>query len=828
MKKNNVRNLGFGIFFMTLMILCGCSRKSQTNSGRLIISLPTLTEEAEANAIQDAVKNLESVDGRPAIVTGERKIASLILTKAKPVSISATQERQLNQDKAEGFYIKSQNGKTVIFGHSDKALANGLFYYLEKLGFRWYLPGEIWTIKPTSLSLKTALNEVVLPDLKMRDFFGSGGFQKNHLIDPEHRRKEAWQLWKDRNRFGGSQRTWGHQWQAFIQRNKKVFDQHPEYLAEVKGKRVKIKNNSKLCVSNEKLQKLFVEDRIKQYEANKKKFGENDPRGNGVGVEPSDGYGHCTCQLCLAMGSVSERVYFLANKTASEISKKYPKAKVGLLAYGPHAAMPTFDLHQNIDLTIIPAGFHSVAPGPIFIKEWSKKTGRPLSLYDYWSIPMWKLDLPGFNFYGVDKKLKFWGQNGINGVKIESTYSKGAIGPALYQLSKIGWDLDRTSETIMKEFISDCFPNCSKPMERIFRRWSDGYDFENDHPFCLSDIKEATSLAKGSLEKERVEEWNKYIHFTGLMSEFKNLKKKSPARVKKANEVFEYMWSVYDTYMIHSTFTQFSITHQHEKNQDLQVRWTLNKKKMNHSIWSNLKSPTKKEMNRLLEKEIKEHPVLYSEKSLKTIKAKRTNEKKVTKRSASKVISPLLNISHSLSIYLKRGQSLSKTLNIKKYKTGKSFVRVMITKGEDPTPAFYKELYPGKSNFTFVAKIEGVYTIRVLLKQSSVGFDFMQEEAICFNTFPSGVNNYVNLYVPIPSGTEEIIYKCSKKVPFISLAGKSINSTPIGENIYSASLKNLKNLNGIQFQEPGKVIKFLNIPNLFFLHPDNLFTRESE
>lgn len=827
MKLNLIFKLGTLFIFLSMFTSFGCGRKAVPVSNGLSVYIPELTNVAEKTAIEDALSNLEKVNGAPLVRMLDSKKASLILSKIKPLSITKTQERQLEKDRAEGFFIKSDSGKTVIFGYSEKALANGLFYYLDKIGFKWYLPGEIWTIRPNSIDQNLQINEVITPDFKLRDFFGSGGFQVNHVIDPQNQRKKVWNQWKARNRFGGSQKTWGHQWQAFIQRNKKTILAHPEYLAEVKGKRVKIKNSAKLCVSNKALQKLFVEDRIKQYEANRKKFGDEDPKGQGVGVEPSDGYGHCTCGPCIAMGSISDRVYYLANETAREISKKYPKAKVGLLAYASHADTPTFDLHPNVDVTIIPAGFHDVAPGPIFIKKWKDKLKKPMNLYDYWSIPIWKLDLPGFDLYGVDNRMRFWFESGVNGASIESSYSKGSIGLALYQLSKIGWDVNKTSESIMSEFLKDCFPNSAAPMESIFRRWSDGFDFEIDQPYCLKDIEEASALAKGELEIERVEEWKKYIHFVGLMAEFKALKKKSPERIKKANEVFEFMWSIYDTYMVHSTFTQFSVTHQHEKNQDLQVNWTLNKKMMNPRVWSKIKSPSSKTLDNLIKQDISSHPILFAEKQYakkETIQPRTSG--KLKKREIGEPVKVNVRLSHNYSIYLDKNESFSSSFKLKNYKPGKSYVRAMIVKGNDPTPVLYKELTPESENFTFSPSSAGYYQLTLLVKKCVVEFNFRPNDPICFNAFPKGVTDYRFLYVPVPNGVENVVFTCPKKVNMTTLSGKALKTSELGENKFEVSLKGLGNVEGLKFQEPGQVIRFLNIPDMFFMHPNNLFTQE--
>ena len=113
----------------------------------------------------------------------------------------------------------------------------------------------------------------------------------------------------------------GHAWQNIIAANKKLFAEHPEYLALMKGQR----KGEQLCVSNPEVRRLAVSWALGQLEKR--------PDAEMVSLECSDGGGQCECEHCRKLGSVSDRVFGLANEAARAVAQKYPGKMVGVLAY---------------------------------------------------------------------------------------------------------------------------------------------------------------------------------------------------------------------------------------------------------------------------------------------------------------------------------------------------------------------------------------------------------------------------------------------------------------------------------------------------------------
>ena len=77
-------------------------------------------------------------------------------------------------------------------------------------------------------------------------------------------------------------------------------------------------------------------------------IGIGNPQAIMVSVEPNDGGGHCECDECKAVGTISDRVFLLANQVAEAVAARFPDKYVGLLAYAQHAEPPSFELHPNV------------------------------------------------------------------------------------------------------------------------------------------------------------------------------------------------------------------------------------------------------------------------------------------------------------------------------------------------------------------------------------------------------------------------------------------------------------------------------------------------
>src|SRR5690606_30485565 len=128
----------------------------------------------------------------------------------------------------------------------------------------------------------------------------------------------------------------GHAYDNIIRRNKAVFDAHPEYYGLYKGER----NSSKICIGNPEVRALVV-----QYALN---FFADNPGADSVSVDPSDGGKWCECDLCAALGTVSDRALTLANEVSAALEASHPGKYVAMYAYNQHAPPPTITARPRV------------------------------------------------------------------------------------------------------------------------------------------------------------------------------------------------------------------------------------------------------------------------------------------------------------------------------------------------------------------------------------------------------------------------------------------------------------------------------------------------
>ena len=185
------------------------------------------------------------------------------------------------------------------------------------------------SIRNLSVNLDIADRPVLLA---RRIWYGYGPFP-----DKEGRPRKDYEAWARHNRMASSHTiNCGHAWQSIILANKALVDQHPEYLALVKGER----KGPQLCLSNPAVRQMMTEWALAQLRKN--------PDRDMVSLEPSDGLNHCECENCVKMGNVSERVFGIANEVARAVTREFPGKMVGLYAYSNHCEPPSFPLEPNV------------------------------------------------------------------------------------------------------------------------------------------------------------------------------------------------------------------------------------------------------------------------------------------------------------------------------------------------------------------------------------------------------------------------------------------------------------------------------------------------
>jgi hypothetical protein len=461
-----------------------------------------------------------------------------------------------------------------ITGRFATGLSYALYTYLEKAGFKFYLPGKKWTIIPaiTNVYINKINNEEWKPYFKVRTCFLSGAMHAIKNLDPQGNNLKEWNIWYRRNRMGSEYTVMGgHMGEAFNSYNQKEIEKDSMILAPVNGKR-KFDVYGKLDPTYEKGVNIFIDWIAKQYKTDNKIVPPYIPYKTYQSIDPGDGLNYCHSPECQKkFKSISDQVFNIANKAALKFKNLYPGAGVNLYAYSERADTPAFKIENNIHVCIVANAFQDVGTAAALIKRWAKKTTH-ISIYDYLNIGVWNREQPFFNLNGYFQYLNFVKQQQVEGFVYESGGSAMASGLIQYLILKY---LCNPYADVQKEFdifCNDVFGNAAPPIKKMMQEWFFSNDKigtryevvtfnETELGRFVNYIKEAAS-ANGLTpqQKERIFELKAYVVYLAKYFELKAdvgtlyLNKSNPLYVKsKTDEILNYMWMLYPTLIFHNT-----------------------------------------------------------------------------------------------------------------------------------------------------------------------------------------------------------------------------------------------------------------------------------
>lgn len=394
-------------------------------------------------------------------------------------------------DGKEGFAIRSEPNRLLLIGATDLGVSHAAFRLLEYLGCRWFFPAREWEVIPNSKTLIVSLDIVDRPRiLARRIWYGYGSFaDKGH---PNGGSTQGdYEAWARHNGMASSFRVFaGHAWQNVISANKKTFEEHTEYIALVKGER----KGEQLCVSNPAVRELAVKwalDEIAKH-----------PDREMVSMECSDGDGHCECAACAKLGTISDRVFGLANDVAKVVAVKHPGKLVGCLAYNQHSEPPHFQLEANVYVQLTVGFIRGNYSFEQLADLWPQKC-RSMGFYEYFSVWLWDFDkLPGgkgANIPLIRESIKRYAKLGATSMDAESGNNWGLHGLGYYVANKLMWNPDADTDALVADFFEKAFGPAAQPMRDYYARWA-----PENQPLIsrgrigemFQDVEKATQLAQ--------------------------------------------------------------------------------------------------------------------------------------------------------------------------------------------------------------------------------------------------------------------------------------------------------------------------------------------
>ena len=368
-----------------------------------------------------------------------------------------------------------KDSQVLVAGGSRYGVSHAVYTLLDKLGCRWFFPGEAWEVIPRRPDIAVALDERQKPDFPIMRSMWYGGDG-----DPV--------VWSPRNRLSPIEnREIGETW--FGLNRDKDFKEHPDWFAEVGGKR----QASKPCYTNPEVIQKGIEYVLKRAATGKRM----------ISLTPPDWIGFCECERCRAMlkggkerriqfeggnllfadmpdgqlaGLTSETVFNFVNKVAEEVGKKYPDVFICCLAYSHHGHPPTFDLRPNVYVPVAQTMRWSPLSNPQTAEVLAKKKARP-GVYAYYDVYTWFKDGPGpknagsGNLEWLVRTVNEDKKHGVEGYYTEMSNNWGAQGLGYYMAARLWWDTESDTETLMRDFFDKAFGPAAEPMKKYYTQF---------------------------------------------------------------------------------------------------------------------------------------------------------------------------------------------------------------------------------------------------------------------------------------------------------------------------------------------------------------------
>jgi len=457
------------------------------------------------------------------------------------------QDLKVRELGPEGFMIRSGPERLMILGNTELALQHAVFTFLESLGCRWFFPDPVWTVIPRKPSLTVRLDLREKPAYVFRQIWYGWAARTPAL-------KEHYQAWARHNLMYWNESPLppafkidtSHSYTRHVPRE--LFKEHPEYFSLIDDQR----QPRQLCVSNETVQDRVIESVLNKFRAT--------PNLNMVSVDPNDGGNHCECDRCQALGTISDRVFHLANEVADAVRKEYPEKWVGLNGYNLHSDPPSRSIHPGVYVSVTTRFRHTDLDFDDQVRRF-KELGASVGVYEYFSVYPWDWDMPGAALGGRAHMLgnrirKYHEDLNVVTLNAESSCNWGPNGLGYWVASKMMWDLTLKIEELAQDFYRNAFGKAAAPMSRLYERWNSGEGFviRQGVKAALDDLAEAYQAETDPAVHARLDRVAMYVHWLRLNDDYVEsvIHHNSADVVHHAREMIVYSRRIMDTGLIHT------------------------------------------------------------------------------------------------------------------------------------------------------------------------------------------------------------------------------------------------------------------------------------
>jgi hypothetical protein len=382
----------------------------------------------------------------------------------------------------EGYVIRTLNGRVAIAGGGGRGDLYGVYGLLsDHLGCRWFTP-KISRIPKRDRIVLQEINEKKAPALEYREVMAFDAWDADWMV---RNHVNTTKLLDDKH--GGAIKYvpdyYVHTFAKLVPA-KDYFGAHPEYFAEVKGKRLE---TGQLCGTNPEVAKIIADKVRALFKAN--------PDCKVISISQDDGNNNfCTCPACAAVdekeGSHAGQVLTLVNRVAEAVQREFPDRAVETLAYEWSRPAPkTMKARPNVivRLSTIACSFGDPietsrqAGNRRFrndLEAWARACDR-LWIWDYTTNFSYYL-LPFPNQRVLDDNLRFFVKNHVTGAVEQGNWQSpgaGLSGLTSYLAATYLWNPNADEKKTTGEYLEGVYGDAAGPIGK----WLDLLADEVEH-----------------------------------------------------------------------------------------------------------------------------------------------------------------------------------------------------------------------------------------------------------------------------------------------------------------------------------------------------------
>lgn len=437
---------------------------------RAVEELRTFVMKMSGAALPVQTDTMAVPAGQAALLVGRSKLTA-------GVEIPSGTDRDYTK---EGFILKTQGNRVIVAGNEDgdyHGTEYAAYELLERLGCRWYYPGEFGQVIPKLATLTVPdINVTQRPSFAVRNIWMSGWADGTGEMLP----------WILRNK-GSDRGGFAFPGDGTIQNLapiKQYGKDYPDIYAMGKdGKRQDEKTNGEwvmLCTTNLRTIEVAAKTITDYFRAH--------PEANSYAFSAPDNNAVCYCPDCVARmhdllldsgigESISDPYFNFVNNLAWKVNETFPDKYIVVLSYASRVATPEgLDRPWNPKIIIQLAQLRVSQIHPIgdpkdysalrqlrTLKAWSRITPTML-IYDYdphadlSRMPIWRPR-------ALADDLRLYKANHVVGFTTEGQNTFFRTGLNYYIRTKLMWDVNLDVDKLLDDYYSHFFGSAAAPMK---------------------------------------------------------------------------------------------------------------------------------------------------------------------------------------------------------------------------------------------------------------------------------------------------------------------------------------------------------------------------